>query len=235
MEEDAKATFTKNPISSIIYEITESSDNKKIGRHYPQVDYINLPKAHAIDYHNMPKKTIIFDEITLYKTAKCTDIISSGAINADGFLMSQKILAIFLKYDLGNYKTYKASVFHKGKKYDYAYLQVMNEMKSQLDYKKSTFYVADMLDLPVEDYEVNTAEAYEEMSKKIHAGDITPFEQYSYLNLKLGYFKENTKLPDFFTLAPCGVTRFISKRLHDDLVAANITGTEIEATRKIIF
>ncbi len=234
IKQDEDSAFIENPVSNSFFEIKESSDNKKIGRQYPQVDSINLTLAHSITYHQMPRRNLKFDEIELYKSAKLTDIISSGAICADGLLLSEKILKIFKNYKLGKHKVFKAKVSHKGEKYDYGYLQIMNDLKNCIDYKMSSFYVTDMLGKPVSDFEINDIQEYEKMGKKIHSGEITEFKEYSYLKIKSAFFKNNSQIPDFFTLDPCGITLFISKRLRDELVNNNISGSEIRPTNKII-
>ncbi|WP_296381433.1 hypothetical protein [Winogradskyella sp.] len=63
MKQDEGSAFLENHTSNSFFEIKESSDNKKIGRQYPQVDSINLTFAHSITHHQMPRQNLKFDKI----------------------------------------------------------------------------------------------------------------------------------------------------------------------------
>ena len=82
----------------------------------------------------------------------------------------------------------------------------MNDLKNRIDYEMSSFYVTDILGKPLSDFEINDILEYERMDKKIHSGEIAEFEEYSYLSIKSAFFKNNSQIPDFFTLDPCGIT-----------------------------
>ena len=233
-EKDEASAFQNNPESKLFYEIKATFDPKVIGKKYPPIRYIDLSVAHAINFHNMPKDDLVFNEIELYKSSKITDIIYTMAISADGLLLSEKALNIFKNFNLGTYKVFKANVNHKDKSHNYGYLQIMNDLKEEVDYKRTTFYVTDMMDTPIADIDIHSLKEYEETGKKINAGKIQPFEQYSYLRSKAVIFKDNANLTDFFTLDSCGISLFISKELKDALINNGVTGAEIDATKKII-
>ena len=121
--------YNKNETSFDLFEISHCTDTSIIGRDYPQVDFIDLEKAHSINYHNKPN-TFEFDKITLYKTAKLTDVISTAAISAHGFMLSKKALDIFTSQNIGKFCIYPANLIHKGASYKYCYLTMILQMKS---------------------------------------------------------------------------------------------------------
>ena len=75
-----------------------------------------------------------------YKLIDCFGEI--GIIKRSGWVVSQKLLGLLKQFNIGEYKTYKIQVYHKGKNYDnYVYFHFHNYADKLVDYTRSTFYI----------------------------------------------------------------------------------------------
>src|SRR5688500_17800717 len=100
LKREEESAFEGNPISGNFFEISHSTDTKVVGRKYPQTDCIELSVANAIEFHEIQTANLKFNEIRLYPSSKLTDCISTLAISAHGFLMSERAVDIFKKFQL---------------------------------------------------------------------------------------------------------------------------------------
>lgn len=234
LKREEESAFEGNPISGDFFEISHSTDAKVIGRKFPQTDFIELSIAHAIKFHEIQTANLKFNEIRLYPSSKLTDCVSTAAISAHGFLLSERALDIFKKFHLGTHKTFPAKMKFEGQNHSYFYLQIKNDTMQSIDFKRSSFYIVDTLSVPVKDFEINNEQEYNVISKKIFLGEMDEIEEYSSLNLKKAVFLKDARIPDFFTIDACRTTLFITQRLNDRIIEAGLTGFEITPTKRIV-
>ena len=232
LKETENEAYCKNETSFELFEISHCTDTSIIGREYPQVDFIDLEKAHSINYHNKPN-IFEFNKITLHKTSKLTDIVSTAAISAHGFMLSKKALDIFTSKNIGKHSIYPANLIHKGASYKYFYLLFDNDITNEIDFKQSTFFIANLLGKPQMDININSPKEFESTRNKIKKGEFKNIKKSYYLRVKNCVFKNSINNISFFTLRPLGVTQFINKELKDKLESNNITGLSIKSTQKL--
>ena len=183
-----------------------------------------------VDYHELftqdkfpnrlPEKLIYI----LPKNRKLTDFISAGFLSSYGFLISDKVLEIISKYNVGYYKTYSIDVLHKDKTYNNFYLFVFrNELSNYIDFKNSTFYYQkEYLDFESrKQITINSKEDYLKYTE----------EERDYIHAKSFMFQDKIR-PDLFTIDKFvfGDT-FISKGLVNEL--SNCTGLKIDETKRV--
>lgn len=124
-----------------------NATGKEVGNVYPQVESMapgyDLKKPESV--HNMP-----FDKFpdfepdlsyfVLEKKAKLTDVISTGYIIANGFLISEKLKNQFEKFNLPEHRYYPARVLYKNTLHNnYYWMHFANDCTSLLDFDRSTF------------------------------------------------------------------------------------------------
>ena len=141
LNDDLARAFVGNNVSEDFLEMTVSTENKIIGSKYPQTEYIDLDKAHSLKFESLSNEVLEFKKIELHKSAKLTDCISTSAFSAYAFLLSEKAIAILKKFNLGTYKIYPATVFHKGEQFEYGVLHFVNDLHDKMNFSKSLFYV----------------------------------------------------------------------------------------------
>ena len=123
------------------YSVSNSAE-KEIGRTYPQLHCTTQIHAHALSSWEFPNFTprLIFD---LEKSAKLTDVLSTGSISADGFLVNSKVRDILGDFNLMKHQYYMASVSlpKTGETLPYYWLHFSQpELTKQINYENSTFY-----------------------------------------------------------------------------------------------
>jgi hypothetical protein len=233
LEQDRKRAFIDNPCSDKYFELSHLTDTKEIGRHYPQTDYINLEIAHSLVFDELLKEPVKFEQIKIHKTSKLTDCISTAAIAAHAFLLSKRTLDIFRQFDLGNYKTYPATVFHNDVAHEYGVIHFVNDLHSKLDFAKSKFYVADMLGSYQFDVDVTDEKDYESIRQLIKQGEYPNTEKWSYLSLKFGVFQNGIIPPDIFTIFSSSTNPYITTRFAQTIFDNELTGFKIERAYNI--
>ena len=231
LKKTEQQTFADNLLSEKYFEISNAT--KKIGRHFPQTERISLSNAHAIPFHEFPKIKIEFKEVHIHDTSKLTDCISDAAISAHGFILSDKALEVFRKYDLGTYKIYPMNLYHKSVKYDYGFLHILNDMIDLIDFERSTFFVEKLIGGHAFDIQIKDKADFIEKRKSAGNGTLEGTEKYWDVSFKSAVFK-NVNPPDFFTLTGCGVTKFITKNLKEEISKNKFTGFEIMPTPIIV-
>jgi hypothetical protein len=224
-------TSADNLLSDTYFEISNAT--KKIGRHFPQTESISLYNAHAIPYHEFPKIKIEFKEVHIYNTAKLTDCISCTAISAHGFILSDKALEVFKKYDLGTYQIYPMNLFYKNAKYNYGFLHILNNTIDLIDFERSRFFVEKLIGGHAFDIQIKDKEDFIENRKLAENGILEGTEKYWDVSFKSAVFN-NVKTPDFFTLTGCGVKKFITKPLKEEILKNKLTGFELMPTTLIV-
>jgi hypothetical protein len=162
---------------------------------------------------------------TDYKLNDCFGEI--GNIQNSGWVINQRLLEILKQFNIGEYRTYKIRVFHKGQAYDnYVYFHFFNYADKYVDYSKSKFYAMEEFDDATRKLIDFSSEA-EFISNRKEAGgrevDIYPKEL---------FLRENDL--DLFKFDHLGFLDYsISKRLAEKLTAEKVTGFEIFQTTKV--
>jgi hypothetical protein len=183
-----------------------------------------------IDYHELfaedklPNKLPEKITFILPKNRKLTDFVGSGFLCSYGFLISQKVLEIILKYNLGNYKTYPVEILHKDQLHtNYYFFAFRNELSDYINFEKSTFFYQKEY-LKFESRKQITINSKEDYLKYTE-------EERDYIHAKLFVFQDKIR-PDLFTIDKFvfGDT-FISKGLTNEL--SNCTGLKIEETKRV--
>lgn len=225
---DLRVQFKSTNASKNYYKIEYATNPKEVGKKWPQVKTIDLTSAHSLNEIDFPSNNPNFESIEVYPSTKLTDLISTGAISAPAFILSQRAIDIFLQYNLGNYRLYPATIKLKDSYQKYKILHFINDFQSKLDYSLSKFYVADFSDIWIEDIMVKDYEEYLEKSKIIY------LEQQHLLSLKLGYFKPNIHLPDIFSLASSSDYIYISRNLGQAIIDNHLSGFELHKIYNIV-
>lgn len=230
LEEDRKLAYKDNPVSTKYLRLSNSTDLKVIGRQYPQTDYINLGLAHSLKFHELSNNPINFERIELYKSSKLTDNISTAAISAHAFVLSKRALDVFRQFDLGEYKIYPATIFHKGIANEFGVLHFTNDLQGELDFKKSKFHVSNILGSYEFDIPINSQDDYEKKRQLVKNAEYPGTEKWWYVNLKYGLFKngKDTKTPDLFTIFSSSDNPYISAELGQAIIDNKLTGFQID-------
>lgn len=129
------------------YALSTSTDLKVVGS-YTQTDGMgptyDLSKPTSV--WNIPDLQVPdfepdFDFFTLSSKAKLTDVISTGLITASGFIVNEKVKALFERMKLPSHRFYPAKVMYKGHKTDYFWFQIEDNilLKDAIDFTKSEF------------------------------------------------------------------------------------------------
>src|SRR5690606_20133509 len=148
--------------------------------------------------------------IELRKSAKLTDCISTAAISAHAFILSDKALKVFQRFDLGKHAIYPATVHHKDTINDYHVLHFINDMEERLDCSRSRFHVTDMMGKPRFNIEVKNLEDLRAKRERVKKGELPGTEEFDYVRLTFGHFVPGTRHPDIFTIRCVGVEKFIT-------------------------
>lgn len=205
--------------------LIESSNEFAKGNYEFKSSFIGVEAYHELFSSSrlpeyLPEKIIY----TLPKNRKLTDFISAGFLCNYGFLVSEKVLNIILKHNIGYYKTYSIEVLHKDKLCSNYYLFVFrNDLSNFIDFKNSQFfYQEEYLDFESRrPLSINSEEDYFKYSEI----------ERNYIHAKLFAFQNNIK-PDLFSVDNFifGDT-FISQSLIQGLTGCS--GLKIEQTKRV--
>lgn len=223
---DERSAFKENPASKVYRTISSSTVTKVIGR-WPQVSHINTFIAHELDYHKFPWFPVKFDRIDLYRSAKLTDIISTAAISAHAFIISDRALKLFQRFDLGKHAIYPAAIHHKDSVNEYHVLHFINDVEDRLDFKRSRFHVTDMMGTPRFGIDIKDLEDLRAKREQVKKGKLPGTEEYDYVRLTFGHFVADPGLPDIFSIRCAGIDTFITSTLASAINEAGLTGFQI--------
>jgi hypothetical protein len=212
-----------------IFSIKNSTEEHIIGS-YPQTKGMSngydLKKSNSVwNIHNFTEPNFKPDlnSFQLYNSSKLTDVISTGLINASGFLISQKLFELLKKHRLPNHVFYIGEVISNDLKYEYRWFHLLEDFTSYIDYKSSNFMYKHPLawrnDTPVE-FRVESKEELIDYWKKIDSmKDIYPI----HLTLN-GDFDDM----DLFSFSTFGKRIYVSERLKNSIEKDGILGFDIE-------
>lgn len=201
-----------------------ATNRKEVGLKFPQVDKMNTEKAYSLSTDSFGAEDLRFDEIRLFDSAKLTDLLSCVHITAHAYLLSDKAVQIFEKFNLGSYRLYPATVEYKGEKYSYQVLQFINPVDTLLDFLTTQFCANKheyLFDVPVKDY----AEL-QKVNAELYLGGYADAPRRSRAVLKKGVFAHPEKVPNVFSISHSLTWRFVSVELAQAIVDAELTGFE---------
>ncbi len=121
---------------------------------YPQVLKPIAPKGSElykkiINLRNKPNpdaKGLVI-ELELDPKTKPTDFISQSWIGSIGLLVSQRAFEFLSGFNLQpEMETYKTIIHHKGKTFDYVWLNPVYDCDIDIDFEKTLFYLYDFLE-----------------------------------------------------------------------------------------
>lgn len=212
------------------YIISNSKDDD-IGSQYPQTEFMSpgydLHKPNSV--WNIPNAIFPafepdLDYFVLHKKAKLTDVISTGFISAAGFLINDKVKAIFEQFNLPAHKYYPAKVMHKNALYvNYFWLHFGEDNSELIDFQNSQFELLE-LGFPEEanplsvnniDDLINIRKENSSI-KKIHPLIITMNKN----NLDLFFFNY------FWNKL------YVNKKMHDAFSSSKVSGLQFRAFNK---
>lgn len=207
--------------------IIENSKEDDIGKEYPQTEFMrpgydlhkpnsvwNIPNAKFPDFE--PD----LDYFILHKKAKLTDVISTGFISAAGFLINDKVKAIFEQFNLPDHKYYPAKVMHKNALYvNYFWLHFGEDNSNLIDFNNSQFELLE-LGFPEEaqPLSINNVQELEKIWKSNNIKTIKP--------LKIILLKTNL---DFFYFKYFWREFRINTNIYNSLISEKISGLEFVA------
>ena len=172
----------------------------------------------------------------LQPQAKWTDVLSSN-LWSDGYLLNPKALAAFRQCDLGNSREYPVTVRDQsGRSHALVYLYVRNIVPLEgIDFRRSEFYVADMVGQFREPIAIDSPEDRESKGRLVRDGQWNGCEKFSRIVYKSLYFKPGHRpTADLFKLARLGITVYASSKLRDLVVGGGVTGLEFKPNRRLV-
>jgi hypothetical protein len=167
--------------------------------------------------------------------AKWTDVLSSE-LPSEGFLLSGHALAIFEQYPLGNARQYQAAVKGRREQRAYTYVYFANHIThDDVDFRRSEFYIADMLGDPQRLIEIVSADDFDQKRKQINRGELEGCKRFSALRFKSMRLKpQRAPQAAFFGLGPFSSTEvYVRRELYEALRHAEVTGLEFKRNNKI--
>jgi hypothetical protein len=178
---------------------------------------------------------VAIPEQHLQSTAHWTDVLSSS-LWSEGYLLNEKALAVFKQSNLGEFREYPAIVRdHAGSPRPLTYLYVRNQIQPEaIDFERSEFYLADMLNQPIRAVVVNSFEEREEKRRMANEGKLDGCKRFSRIEYKRLYFMPGHRpAVDLFSLARLSIRVYISARLRNAIVESGITGLEIRPNKRL--
>ncbi len=219
----------------IYYEAGLTVDKKIIGK-YPQIPGLidgynkTMPNSMTkIKWNEFPD--FIPDlRYEVQRGSKVTDVIDLANTDSSGFLINEKLLDIFLKFNLVRFHYYPAQVFHLQKCYKYFLLHLLPlEDFLGIDFDKSIFFEQNVIyrskinEVKFHD-EVSFLEVFSNFKNKDHciqAEKIILTNDFRNKNIDIFYFK-------------FGLTRVLfSERLVDEIKKNKITGFEFQRDERV--
>lgn len=181
-----------------------------------------------------PKSVLEPIQLKLRAKAKWTDVLSSD-LWSEGFLLSELALSAFAPFALGNTKNYSAEVCRRKERRAYWYVFTANHITPEdIDFKKSEFYVADMIGTPKELIEVKSAAEFDRKRELISQGELEGVKRFSRLQFKSVRLKpKRAPRAAVFGLGTFSPIMYMRRELCDALRRAGVTGLEFKRNNLI--
>ena len=159
-------------------------------------------------------------ELELDPKTNPTDFISQSWIGSIGLLLSQKAFEFLSGFNLQpEIETYKTIIHHKGKTYDYIWLNPVYDFDIDIDFQKTLFYLHDFLEDSKNSIEILDAR---DLNKKSMDYNPIPIIKTDILVLK------NKGISNFDLLfMSIGSTNLrVSEKLKNELEKSNLSAFE---------
>lgn len=165
--------------------------------------------------------------LKLARGAKWTDVMSSQ-LWSEGFLLNDKAMEVFGKFELENTKAYPATVTKGREKREYNYLFIANHFSlDDVDFVNSEFYLADMLGSPLRMIQIDSPQDLIEKRKAAMSGTMENTEKFSRVDCKKIQLKKTPKAAIFGT-RNLNVDMYVTADLYQALRASGITGLQFK-------
>lgn len=205
------------------YLISISTDLKEIGRYFQTK---GLPTGYTSKWYDEPNSmtNLVYNSLPdfipdlkweLEDKAKLTDIVSAGNITADGFLMNEKAKNIFQRFNIIEHRFHDAILIVKGQVLRYYFLQIVNKDFEIIDFKHSSFCVANIIGEKAFDIDISSSDDLFSKQSQLELGLAVKAKK-----LRL---KENME-PDLFLFPFIHSDFFVSQNLVNELNNNNIEG-----------
>lgn len=173
-------------------------------------------------------------QLKLRRSAKWTDVLSSD-LRSEGFLLSDRTLAVFERFALGKARQYQAEVSGGRLRRAYTYFFPANHIThDDIDFTSSEFYIADMIGDPQRLVEIVSAEDFDLKRKQVNQGELDGCKRFSALKFKSMYLKPNhTPQAAVFGLGTFGGEMYVRRELYEVPRHAGVTGLEFKRNNRI--
>ncbi len=217
------------------FSITESTDEKIIGMHYPQC--AGLLKEYNNDYEN-PYSLYYFahqkgkrvnykpdlSSIKILERTKLTDLISCSLGPGNDIVVSSRLKNIIKESKASQYQIFETILNKKNVKFKYWWIHYIYNLEKVVDYEASRFsHTNDKLSLKAKN--IKSHKEYKEFYDK----------EDTYGLIRATNIVLRHKPLDFFIVGQFNQTHYISKELKDRLVNEGITGLEFLEANDIHF
>ena len=225
----------QNSIDSKFWKLSYSSDEKEIGRTYPQIqtseggwwDVLDSLSVYGqITFGKSPTITPTFGTLILENSAKRTDFLSAAQFSHHGFIMSLKAKSIFEKYNLGKHWFFPVDVKHKNVIYQYYVFHTNNSQLNLFDLSGSEFEFR---------HSVNGERIVEKVVIKSEKSLLEKIESYrnseegiwTFQATSLNFKPNSNSVFDLIADRNINIFSYISTSLKNELFQNNITGIKI--------
>jgi len=173
-----------------------------------------------------PKSVAKPIQLKLRCAAKWTDVLSTDGLWSEGFLTTPDALSVFTQFPLGNTRQYTAEVKHGKQNKAYTYLFFANHVALEdVDFKKSEFYIADMIGSPQSVIKVATADDFLKKREQLSQGEVEGFRRFSRLECKrIQFLPRHAPGASVFGLGTLGGRMYVRQELYEALRAVGVTG-----------
>ncbi len=176
---------------------------------------------------NLESKDLVI-ELELDPKTNPTDFISQSWIGSIGLLVSQRAYELLSGFNLQpEMETYKSIIHHKGKTYDYVWLNPVYRYEYDINFEKTKFSIFDILDETYTSIEILKIEDFKEKNlnqtsplKKLHTSTV-------YLTTK------EVKELDLIQISAGDANIYISENLKAELVKSKLNAFEINSKLSI--
>lgn len=208
------------------YKIRLSNDFKIIGKSYPQIQ--NLPHLYEesgersiynCDFISFPRLKPDLERLPMEKGTILTDGVSCSYLSR-GLLISSKLKDVLVNYKLPTHAFYEASVIFNEREIKYYWFYFISNLRSQIDYTRSQFYVGRSIKLIQKTFQFNDETDLNNMVLKLRGNNqlLKP--------LKIVF---NRPIPyDIYNIFEYDVNNmYISNDLAAEFIEKDITGIEV--------
>ena len=199
------------------------------------LDEAGFDESDGIGADGFPELTDGLPPLDLQATANWTDVLSS-TLWSEGYLLNERARVPFVSAELGHAREFPAVVRDaSGASRSYTYLYVSNQVSpNTIDFARSEFYVTDILGMPIAPIAIDSFDDWIAKFEKVNAGEWEGAEEFSGLEYKKLYFRDGeAPQVDLFQFERISVRVYVSKRLRDAILKAEITGLEIKENRRL--